>query len=279
MHSRPWRLLALTVVATATPSFGIDDLALAETPVAATSDRLLSNAYASVAGSSLQPPSIQPVACPDTLRSLPDEGTALPRIRGPLVLHGWNNPWAINSFKKDLYWFRPGNVRLRDGSLVFTVTEGASGQAQANENEKSVSTLFEVDATTDRGVPGLIQSPLYLFGDDAHEIDFEILGDKGLQLAIHTKDRFNAYQKLIPGDFSGRHRYSIEYRAGASVIWFVDGRQVGCATPGDTGGVFPRNPLKPFIETWPTANTSWAGAWSHTPSTMIVHGYRRTVLR
>lgn len=279
MHSRPWPLIALTVVATAIPSFSIDDTALAETPLAATSDRLLSSTYASLTASSPRPASRQAGGCPPSVRSLPDGEAALPEIQGPLVLHGWNNPWASNSFKKDLYWFRPGNVRLRDGALVFTVTEGASGQAQANENQKSAAALFEVDVTTDRGIPGLIQSPLYLFGDDAHEIDFEILGDKGLQLAIHTKDRFNAYQKLIPGDFSGRRRYSIEYRAGASVIWFVDGRQVGCATPADTDGVFPRNPLKPFSETWPTANTSWAGAWSHTPSRMIVHGYRRTSRR
>ncbi len=278
MQSRPWRLIAATILLSATPSFSIDELARAEVPMRGVSEQLFTRTYALITrdGSSS---AINPVdACATTDRVLASDRPALPRIQGPLTLHGWDNPWSLNTFKKDLYWFLPGNVNLLHGALVFTVTEGASGQAQTHENQKSAGALFEIDATTARGVAGLVQSPLYLFGDDAHEVDFEILGDKGLQLAIHTKERFNAYQKLIPGDFSGRRRYAIEYRANTSVIWFVDGRQVGCATPQDTGGIFPRNPLKPFVETWPTANASWAGTWTFTPSTMIVHGYRRTLL-
>nr|WP_315050808.1 family 16 glycosylhydrolase [uncultured Brevundimonas sp.] len=257
----------------------IRDYAFAEPRISVSADSLFS-VPSEMVTRSVSPFSASPAddVCSISGRSLTGADSNLPSIRGPLVLHGWSNPWAINAFAKDLYWFRPGNVSLVDGELIFSVSEGASGQAQAHDDQKSRSARFEVDVTTDRGIPGLIQSPLYLYGDQADEVDFEILGDKGLQLAIHTKDRFNAYRLLIPGDFSGRHRYSIEYKAGASVIWFVDGHQVGCATPAETGGVFPRNPLKPFIETWPTGNVSWAGLWTHTPSTMIVHGYRRAIL-
>ena len=276
MHSRPWPLIAATLLLTAAPPPCIHEVALAEAFNATVRNSVSAKTYAFIetgVGSPRGP--ADACAMPD--RTLPNGG-ALPSIEGPLILHGWSNPWATNTFKKDLFWFRPGNVRLVDGALVFTVTEDASGQAQTHERQKSTAARFEIDATTDRGISGLIQSPLYLYGDDAHEVDFEVLGEKGLQLAIHTRERFNAYQKVIPGDFSGRHRYSIEYRANLSVIWFVDGRQVGCATPADTGGIFPRNPLKPFVETWATANASWAGPWSYTPSTMTVHGYRRTLL-
>ena len=203
----------------------------------------------------------------------------LPAIQGPFTFQGWSNPWASNAFKKDLYEFHRDNVKLVNGALVFTVTEGKSGQAQTHENQKSKAALFEIDATTDRGISGLIQAPLYLYGDSSHEIDFEVIGTKGLQLAIHTDKKFNAYQKLIPGDFSGRHRYGIAYKAGQEVIWYLDGKEVGRAKVSDLpAGQFPTNALKPFAETWPTSNVGWAGPWTHTASTMTVHGYRRTAL-
>lgn len=201
----------------------------------------------------------------------------LPAIQGPFTFQGWSNPWASNAFKKDLYEFHRDNVKLVDGAMVFTVTEGKSGQAQTHENQKSKAALFEIDATTDRGISGLIQAPLYLYGDNSHEIDFEVIGTNGLQLAIHTDKKFNAYQKLIPGDFSGRHRYGIAYKAGEEIVWYLDGKEVGRVKAADLpAGQFPTNALKPFAEAWPTSNVGWAGPWTHTASTMIVHGYRRT---
>lgn len=203
----------------------------------------------------------------------------LPAIQGPFTFQGWSNPWASNAFKKDLYAFSGDNVKLVDGALVFTVAEGKSGQAQTHENQKSKAALFEIDATTDRGISGLIQAPLYLFGDNGHEIDFEVIGTKGLQLAVHTDKKFGAYEKLIPGDFSGRHRYGIAYKAGEEIIWYLDGKEIGRVKAADLpAGQFPTNALKPFAETWPTSNVGWAGPWTHTASTMTMHGYRRTAL-
>lgn len=205
-------------------------------------------------------------------------GSALPPIEGPLELWNWSNPWAPAHWNKDIYPFKAENVRLTRGRLVLSVVQDGGAGVQTREGDKSVHARFEIDATLGQGRSGLIQSPLYLYGDEGHEIDFEIVGTRGLQLAIHTAQRFNALTRFVPGDFSGRHRFAIEYEAGTQVVWFLDGREVGRATPADTGGHFPHHPLKPFAEIWPSSAQDWAGPWQPVEAVMTLHGYRRTPL-
>lgn len=205
-------------------------------------------------------------------------GPALLPIEGPIELWNWSNPWAPSHWDKDIYPFKADNVCLVQGALVLSVVHGGGAGVQTREADKSAHARFEIEATLGPGRSGLIQSPLYLFGDDGHEIDFEIVGTRGLQLAIHTSERFNAFIRFVPGDFSGRHRFAIEYQAGTQVVWFVDGREVSRATPPDTGGYFPHHPLKPFAEIWPSSSEEWAGPWQTAEAVMILHGYRRTPL-
>ena len=137
--------------------------------------------------------------------------------------NGWSNPWAPATWDKvsGVYPWRSENVSLSDGNLALSVSRGAAGSVQANADQLRKTGLFEIDATLPPGLPGLIIAPLYLYGEDAHEIDFEIVGTKGLQLAVHSGAQFNAFNHLIPGGFSGRRRFAIRYAAGEEVSWLL----------------------------------------------------------
>lgn len=212
-------------------------------------------------------------------------GRTLPAMKGNLVLWNYGLPWAAAEWAKGggVYPWKAANALLAKGDLRLAVTPGAAGSVQANTSEMSLKALFEVEATTQAGVSGLIQSPLYLFGDvkvSNDEADFEVLGVKGMQLALHAGGQANVFVKLIPGDFSGFHKYGIRYEAGALVVWYLDGEEICRATPADcAGGKFPTHPMKPFAEIWAsTSGNAWAGVWKHEDCVMDLHGYQRTAL-
>lgn len=202
----------------------------------------------------------------------------LPPIVGPLQANVWSNPWAPATWDKagGVYPWRSENVSLSEGNLALNVSRGAAGSVQANSDQLRKTGLFEVDATLPQGLPGLIIAPLYLYGEDAHEIDFEIVGTKGLQLAVHTGSRFNAFNHLIPGDFSGRRRFAIRYVAGEEISWLVDDAVIRTLRPAELASTFPFHALKPYAEIWPTRSVEWAGPWRHRDTRMILHGYRLT---
>lgn len=201
---------------------------------------------------------------------------ALPPIDGPLQANVWTNPWAPATWDKvgGVYPWRSDNATLNDGALVLRVTNGAAASVQANGDQSRGAGLFEMDATLPQGLPGLIIAPLYLYGEDGHEIDFEIVGTKGLQLAVHTREQFNAYSHLIRGDFSGRRRFSIRYLAGREISWLVDGVVIKTLRPSEMSSTFPYHSLKPYAEIWPTTSVAWAGEWQHRDTEMTLHGYR-----
>lgn len=203
---------------------------------------------------------------------------ALPPIAGPLQANVWTNPWAPATWPKTggVYPWRSQNVTLADGELLLRVTPGAAGSVQANGDQLRKTGLFEVDATLPPGQPGLIIAPLYLYGEDAHEIDFEVVGTKGLQLAVHTGSHFNAFSHLIRGDFSGRRRFAIRYAAGQEISWLLDGVVIKTIRPSDMSSTFPFHSLKPYAEIWPTTSVDWAGKWEHRDTQMTLHGYRLT---
>lgn len=203
---------------------------------------------------------------------------ALPPIKGPIQAHAWSNPWSPATWDKagGVYPWRSANVSLSEGELTLRVTAGAAASVQANDDQRRTEGLFEIDATLPAGRPGLIIAPLYLYGADAHEIDFEVVGDRGLQLAVHTQGAFNAFTRKVAGDFSGRRRYAVRYIAGREIAWLVDGDEIFSLRPSDLQSTFPFHALKPYAEIWPARDVSWAGRWRHVDTQMTLHGYRLT---
>lgn len=202
----------------------------------------------------------------------------LPPMEGPIRAHDWSNPWAPATWDKagGVYPWRSANVSLSAGELTLRVTPGAAASVQANDDQRRTDGLFELDATLPSGRPGLIIAPLYLYGAEAHEIDFEVVGDRGLQLAVHTKGAFNAFTRKVAGDFSGRRRYAVRYSAGREIAWLVDGVEIFCLKASDLRSTFPFHGLKPYAEIWPARDVAWAGRWRHADTQMILHGYRLT---
>lgn len=206
----------------------------------------------------------------------PSAQAPLPAMAGPLTPHVWSNPWSPATWDKagGVYPWRARNARVDGGAFRLTVSGGGAGSVQANNDQRRTAGLFEIDATLPPGLPGLIIAPLYLYGAEGHEIDFEVVGTRGLQLAVHTHTRFNAFSRLIPGDFSGRRRFAIRYAAGRETQWLLDGVPIHVLKAEELNSPFPFHPLKPYAEIWPTRNVDWAGRWRHRDTEMILHGYQ-----
>ncbi|TIW20448.1 MAG: glycosyl hydrolase family protein, partial [Mesorhizobium sp.] len=105
-----------------------------------------------------------------------------------LQLWKYNNPFVPSQWSEPKlggYGWKGSNVKIVDGALQLTVSEKASAQVIAGAKSDSGSARWEVDVTLPTMKPGLIAAPLWTFNDKAHEeIDFEIVGTKGLQLTV-----------------------------------------------------------------------------------------------
>lgn len=207
--------------------------------------------------------------------------SALPPIAGPLQLNNWGNPWAPSNWDEPKligYSWSGSNAFLDGSDLKIRVTERNSGQIQQRDAARSSKARWEADVTLADQVPGLIQAPLWTYNKDTRdELDFEWVGSKGLQLNVYAKG-VSVWSKLIPGDYS-RHHIAIEYEAGKSVIFIMDGVELDRVTPAQTkGGAFPASPMKAYIEAWPSGAEGWAGKWQGAGSglTMTVHGFRQS---
>ncbi len=213
-----------------------------------------------------------------------------------LQLWKYNNPFFPSQWSEPKlggYDWKAANVKIVDGALQLTVSEKASAEVIAGGKSESSSARWEVDVTLPTMRPGLIAAPLWTFNDKAHEeIDFEIVGTKGLQLTVWASvnnQHKSVWVKWIRlGDLSGkRYRLGIEYEAGKRVAFLIDGEEAAVVTPADTdAGAFPDNPMKPYFDLWVAAGSvmdpRWAGQWEPMAPTeklvMTVHGYKRTDL-
>ncbi|UVK39156.1 family 16 glycosylhydrolase [Mesorhizobium sp. AR10] len=211
-----------------------------------------------------------------------------------LQLWKYNNPFVPSQWSEPKlggYDWKAANVKIVDGALQLTVSEKASAEVISGGKSDFSSAKWEVDVTLPTMKPGLIAAPLWTFNKDAHEeIDFEIVGTKGLQLTVWANvnnEHKSVWVKwILLGDLSGkRYRMGIEYEAGKRVVFFIDGKEAAVVTPADTaGGAFPNKPMKPYFDLWVAAgavmDTRWAGKWQPmAPSeklVMTIHGYRRT---
>lgn len=206
-----------------------------------------------------------------------------------LRLWDWNAAFAPSEWSEPKlggYAWRADHAVIREGELVLSVSERASGQVQAGAQASRLNALWEVDVTLPSMREGLVAAPLWTFNAKTNdEIDFEVVGLSGLQLTIWSSvgGRHTAVwsQTVLRGDLSGRRlRLGIAYEAGERVRFFVNGNLAADVTPADTPLGFPSTPQKPYFDLW-VANglhPGWAGAWTPLPRgvslDMTLHGYR-----
>jgi hypothetical protein len=221
---------------------------------------------------------------------------SLPNWTGvKLELWNYQNPFFPSQWgeaKLNGYDWRANHATISNGSLLLSVSEKASGQVQGNEYLSRA--LWEVDVILPEMRSGLVAAPLWLMSrDKSDELDFEFLGVKGLTLTAWTD--VDGSKRAVwslgangtgqIGNLSGkRYKLGIAYNAGKSVTFYVNDKKLKTITPDDTGGRFPKLPLKPFFDLW-VANgidPGWAGSWQPLPGgttlTMQVLGYKVTPL-
>ncbi|WP_374389136.1 hypothetical protein [Brevundimonas sp.] len=209
----------------------------------------------------------------------------LPDFSGVRLVPGdWRAPWTPSDWtepKLSGYRWSPQEATVVGGALELRLRDGRTAQVQAGDRAFSRDALFEVDATLPRMRPGLIVAPLWLYSRTTRdEADFEVVGTRGLTVTVYARGRSVWSRLLIPGDLSGaRLRLGLRYQAGRRLSFLVDGRE-RAALSADDAEAFPRAPLKPLMELWPTRAVEWAGAW-RAPSpgealTLTIHGYRAT---
>lgn len=206
-----------------------------------------------------------------------------------LRANNWNAPMSPSQWseaKLGGYDWRADHAVIASGALALSVSERASGQVQTHTNQFSEAAMWEVDVTLPMMREGLVAAPLWVFNNSTKdEIDFEVVGKKGLQLTLWSKVN-GAHRQVwstyaITGDLSGRrYRLGIAYFAGRSVGFYVDGELVARVTPQDSPSGFPSTPLKPLFDIWVTngLDPAWAGRWTPLAPgerlTMTVHGYK-----
>lgn len=214
--------------------------------------------------------------------------SVLPNFAGYNLENGasgkWGNTWTRSTWdetKLSGYSWSEKNARIVGPDLLISVTERNSGQVQADYRAVFTKARWEVDVTLAPNAPGLIQAPLWTYNNETRdELDFEWVGKKGLQLNVYAKGVSVWSKLLFPGDNSGkRHHIALEYDAGKSVIFIMDGVELARVTPADTkGNAFPQSAMKAYIEAWPTMSEGWGGKWLGAGSglTMTVHGYKQS---
>lgn len=228
----------------------------------------------------------------------------LPTFRsaaGPrgLVVEAWSNPyvpsnWAEDALMGDYVW-DPANATFdARGALILRLTERpkAVGQVQAGDRSFATDAIWEADVVIGRCRPGLIQAPLWLYENKTHEeINIEIVGVKGMTAAVAANVGgkrwvWDSGGYLLAGDLSGwSGRLALRYRAGHSIRFYINGRQVAQASPVNAtlnGGGFPRARLKSYHQLWPAnypGGPGWAGRFSipTEPSDLTVQtiGFRK----
>lgn len=220
---------------------------------------------------------------PNTPPTTPPVKSKLPALQGPIVKDGWGNPWAPSYWaenpKLNGYDWSANNVIVDGTDVKMRITEKNSAQLQQGSGFAMSKGRWEMDVTLTAPTPGLIQAPLWTYNNETRdELDFEWVGDKGLQLNVYAKG-VSVWTKLIPTLKDGRHHIAVEYEAGKSVIFISDGVELARVTPAETkGNVFPASPMKAYTEIWQSNSEGWAGKWAGAGSglTMTLHGFLQT---
>jgi len=217
----------------------------------------------------------------------PTPGT-LPPIGGPLQTFtgqfGEGSRWHKQDHTTNQLppgWFFKPSACVVDasGNLVITVDPATKTCGMADELNQFQSPLgtWEIEATLPAMRPGLVSAPLWLYDfGTKDEIDFELVGTHGMVCTVHEPGSgADIWNRTIPGDFSGKHRFAIQYESGKVAVFWIDGVEVARCTPADlpAGRMFPTKQLRAFTQCNPA---NWAGAWIDPASSikMVVHGWR-----
>lgn len=226
-----------------------------------------------------------------------EPASVLPPLPGPLQENNWSNPMAPSSWSEPKLggypWSAgPANVRLDDkGQLHLSVTEKASAQVQFSDAAFTKEGRFAFDVTFPKMRPGLIAALWTYNNKTTEEIDFEVVGNKGLTVTVwanvkgeHVAVWNNGGKPIVDGDVSGRRfLLEIDYSAGKHVAFIVDGKEVARATPANSQGRnFPVGTQKAYMDLWVAEGThpDWAGKWEPMGEadsrTMTVHGFKQS---
>ena len=123
---------------------------------------------------------------PPPLAPLPDFSNV------SLRLWDWDAPMAPSQWSEPKlggYDWRADHAVIRDGELVLSVSERASGQVQTQAAASGATeALWEVDVTLPPMRDGLIAAPLWTFNAKTFdEIDFEVVAVSYTHLTLPTK--------------------------------------------------------------------------------------------
>ena len=204
---------------------------------------------------------------------------------------GRQGPWRASNWASafsGVPW-RYDRIRQQpDGATLFHLDRHGAPELQGIWKRAHKKGLWEVDVTLPQEAPGLAIAPLWLYNPASRdEIDFEIVGTRGLQVNIHSfaSGKHAETPVLLPGTtgWSGRRvRFAIRTDIDAGEIdLLVDGVVVHSYRRDSDPDAFPVTALTPMISMWPAKRRldwaeSWLGKWRGEPATMVVHGYRFT---
>ena len=192
----------------------------------------------------------------------------------------WDNAWSSIPYRYDHV------VQDDTGNTHFIFdAQGAPELKAQNGHPYSTKAYYEVDVTLPELRSGMVVAPLWLWHDHTRdEVDFEFVGDKFLQVTIHSyrsgSHRTQEYQ--MTGDFSGqRMKLAIETDlAKGEIDMIINGEVV--QTFYNNTNAFPTGEMRPVISMWVGDNVSWAEPWTGPwegleegeQIVMTVHGYR-----
>ncbi len=192
----------------------------------------------------------------------------------------WDNAWSTIPYRYDhVTQDEAGNTHF-----IFDANGAPELKAQ-NGHPYSTKAFYEVDVTLPELRSGMVVAPLWLWHDHTRdEVDFEFVGDKFLQLTIHSygSGEHKTQEHRITGNFSAqRMKLGIATDLAAGEIDMLINGQVVHTFYNNTNA-FPTGEMRPVISMWVGDNVSWAEPWTgpwqgfsqDEQIVMTVHGYR-----
>lgn len=229
------------------------------------------------------------VAPPKAAPVLTGETTALPTGWYDGGIWNWGARFAASNWPAPFSQipFQYDHVTvLSNGYVQLTLEPFGSAEIQARDGTPAATAgTWEVDVDLPRAKEGVIQAPLWLYDKTTNtgdEIDFEIVGTKGLQINVHAGGRQDPV--LFPGNWSGRHRFGFRMSQSAGYVeMYADGRLLH-RYDRTTSPLMVSHALKPMMSLWAVdpgnaGMASWAGIFSgftagEAPLSMTIRGYR-----
>jgi len=203
--------------------------------------------------------------------------------------------WQDGKMPTGVTWSRANVIRnATSGAVTFELDAQGAPQLQGvGQTPATMHGYYEVDVTLPTMQNGVIVSPLWLYSGTAtgDELDIEWAGRGGLDFTLHhfldgdSGQHVEHQVRWQPGAYLEGQRVTLGIKYNLAEQWaefYVNGTMAVRMTPADTGGWFPKNAMKPYLEMWPVnpaygGLVSWAGGtWDGTPMSFIIHGYRYT---